>query len=92
VIGSAGHADAEAARRCLRGDLLAEELSTTARELVVVWLHGAGLADREVPATKAEVLTSSRLRRRACFASRTGMTTYTAARIRARLALPAVQP
>ena len=73
MTGSAGHADVEAARRCLRGDLLAEELSTTARELVVAWLHRRGLADREV-------------------ASRTGMTTYTAARIRARLALPAVQP
>ncbi|MBP2325355.1 hypothetical protein JOF56_005740 [Kibdelosporangium banguiense] len=73
MISQAGHADAEAARRCLRGDLLAEELSTTARELVVTWLHRAGLADREV-------------------ASQTGMTTYTAARIRARLALPAVQP
>ncbi|MFD1048940.1 hypothetical protein ACFQ1S_27085, partial [Kibdelosporangium lantanae] len=61
------------ARRCLRGDLLAEELSTSARELVVAWLHRQGLADREV-------------------ASRTGMTTYTAARIRRRLSLPAVQP
>jgi len=57
-------------RLCLRGDLLAEELSTTARELVVAWLHREGVPDREV-------------------ASRTGMSTYTAARIRARLSLPA---
>jgi hypothetical protein len=70
VIGQTGHADAEAARRCLRGDLLAEELSTQARELVVARLHRQGCTDVAV-------------------ASQTGMTTYTAARIRARLSLPA---
>jgi hypothetical protein len=69
VIGEARHADVEAARRCLRGELLAEELSTHARELVVAWLHRQSCTDVEV-------------------ASLTGMTTYTAARIRARLSLP----
>jgi hypothetical protein len=69
VIAESGHADAEAARRCLAGELLAEELPTHARELVVAWLHRQGCTDAVV-------------------ASRTGMTTYTAARIRARLSLP----
>lgn len=73
MIGEAGHADAQVARRCLQGELLAEELSTTARELVVAWLHRQGCTDVDV-------------------ASRTGMTTYTAARIRARLSLPAQHP
>jgi hypothetical protein len=67
-VNPARHADAEAARRCLRGQLLAEELSTTARELVVAMAHARQWSD---------VTT----------ASRTGMTTYTAARIRARLRL-----
>jgi hypothetical protein len=70
VISAAGHADADAARRCLRGELVAEELTTTARELVVAWAHAYGLTDAAV-------------------AARTGMTTYTAARIRARLRLVA---
>jgi hypothetical protein len=73
VIGEARHADVEAARRCPRGELLAEELSAHARELVVAWLHRQGCTDVEV-------------------ASRTGMTTYTAARIRARLSLPVHRP
>ena len=68
MIAAEGHADAEAAQRCLRGELLAEELTTTARELVVAWAHARGLTDAAV-------------------AARTGMTTYTAARIRARLCL-----
>ncbi|TCO47325.1 hypothetical protein [Actinocrispum wychmicini] len=67
------HVDADAARRCLRGELLAEQLTTHARELVVAWLHRRGCTDAAV-------------------AARTGMTTYTAARIRARLHLPVVPP
>ncbi|KJK46347.1 hypothetical protein UK23_23820 [Lentzea aerocolonigenes] len=63
------HADAENARRCLRGDLLADELTTRARELAVTWLHRRSLPDAEI-------------------ATRLGLTTYTAARIRARLRLP----
>jgi hypothetical protein len=70
VISAEGHADAEAARRCLRGELVAEELTTTGRELVVAMAHARGLTDVAV-------------------AERTGMTTYTAARIRARLRLAA---
>lgn len=70
MITAEGHADAEAARRCLRGELVAEELTTTGRELVVTWAHAQGLTDAAV-------------------ATRTGMTTYTAARIRARLCLAA---
>lgn len=68
MISTARHADTEAARRCLRGDLLAEELSPQGRELVVTWLHQRGCTDRDT-------------------ARRTGMTTYTAARIRVRLGL-----
>jgi hypothetical protein len=70
VIPAAVHGDAESARRCLRGELLAEELTTGARELVVAWLHGQGRTDAQV-------------------AARTRMSTYTAARIRARPRLPA---
>ncbi|MFC0434545.1 hypothetical protein [Kutzneria buriramensis] len=70
MIPTEGHADADAARRCLHGELLAEELTTTARELVVAWAHARGPTDAAV-------------------AARTGMTTYTAARIRARLCLAA---
>jgi hypothetical protein len=70
VIPADGHADAVAARRCLRGELLAEELTTAGRELVVAMAHARGLTDVAV-------------------ATCTGMTTYTAARIRARLRLPA---
>ncbi|WP_158885039.1 hypothetical protein [Amycolatopsis anabasis] len=69
MIGSARHVDAEAARRCLRGELLAEELPTSGRELVVAWLHAQGCTDTQT-------------------AQRTGMSTYTAARIRTRLGLP----
>ncbi|CRK55459.1 hypothetical protein [Alloactinosynnema sp. L-07] len=64
------HADAEAARRCLDGDLVAEELSPRARELAVTWMHRRGCTDAETAAV---------LR----------LSTYTAARIRARLRLPA---
>ena len=70
MIAGAGHADADDARRCLRGERVAEELTTTGRELVVAWAHAHGLTDAAV-------------------AARTGMTTYTAARIRARLRLAA---
>jgi DNA-binding NarL/FixJ family response regulator len=70
MIPAAVHADAENARRCLRGELLAEELTTTARELVIAALHKRGLPDAQI-------------------ARRTGLSTYTAARIRARLCLPA---
>lgn len=70
---SQAHADAEAARRALRGDLLGDELSPRARELAVSWLHERGLTDAE---------TAARLR----------LSTYTAARIRARLHLPARRP
>lgn len=63
------HADAENARRCLNGDLLADELTTRARELAVTWLHRRSLCDAEI-------------------ATRLGLSTYTAARIRARLCLP----
>lgn len=73
MSGAAGRDDVRAARRCLVGELLAEELSTAARELVVRWLHAEGLGD-------------------AATAARTGMTTYTAARIRARLLLAARTP
>jgi hypothetical protein len=64
------HADAENARRCLRGELLAEELTSSARELAVSWLHRQGLTDARI-------------------GRRVGLSTYTAARIRARLNLPA---
>lgn len=64
------HADAEAARRALRGELLGEELSTRARELAVAWLHHQQRTDAEIGAV---------LR----------LSTYTAARIRARLHLRA---
>jgi len=70
VIPAAAHGDAESARRCLRGQLVADELTTGARELVVAWLHAQGHTDAQV-------------------ATRTAMSTYTAARIRARLRLPA---
>jgi hypothetical protein len=70
VISAATHADAESARRCLRGELIAEELTTTARELVIAALHKQCLPDAQI-------------------ARRTGLSTYTAARIRARLRLPA---
>ncbi|XVV06315.1 hypothetical protein ACQPW3_13365 [Actinosynnema sp. CA-248983] len=64
------HSDAENARRCVRGELLAEELTTSARELVVAWLHRQRLTDAQI-------------------GRRVGLSTYTAARIRARLHLPA---
>jgi hypothetical protein len=64
------HTDAENARRCLRGELLAEELTVSARELAVTWLHRQRLTDAQIGA-------------------RVGLSTYTAARIRARLHLPA---
>lgn len=70
MIPGAKHTDAEAARRCLRGELLAEELSTRGRELVVAWLNRRGLSDTQV-------------------AAHIGLSTYTAARIRVRLKLPA---
>ena len=70
MISAEGHADAEAVRRCLRGELVAEQLTTSGRELVVAIAHARGLPDVAV-------------------AERTGMTTYTAARIRARLRLTA---
>ncbi|MBP2479123.1 putative lipoprotein [Crossiella equi] len=64
------HQDAQDARRCLAGELVAEQVSARARELLVTWCHRDGLTDHQVAA-------------RAC------MTTYTAARIRARLSLAA---
>lgn len=70
MIPAAEHGDAESARRCLRGELVAEELSTRARELVVAWSHAHGRTDAET-------------------AAHTRMSTYTAARIRVRLRLPA---
>lgn len=70
MIPAAAHADAENARRCLRGELLAEELTTTARELVITALYRRGLPDVQI-------------------ACRTGLSTYTAARIWERLRLPA---
>ncbi|MCS7484681.1 hypothetical protein ACFFQW_49180 [Umezawaea endophytica] len=70
MISAAAHGDAEAARQFLGDGLVAEELSTGARELVVAWLHGRGLTDAQI-------------------ATRTHLSTYTAARIRARLRLPA---
>jgi DNA-binding NarL/FixJ family response regulator len=48
VISARSHVDAEHARRCLRGELLGDELTTTARELVVAWLHARGLSDTEI--------------------------------------------
>ncbi|PPK63497.1 hypothetical protein V5P93_000449 [Actinokineospora auranticolor] len=48
MISARSHADAEQARRCLGGELVAEELTTTARGLVVAWLHARGLTDTEI--------------------------------------------
>ncbi|MGI8310698.1 hypothetical protein [Saccharopolyspora hattusasensis] len=48
MICAAVHADAEQARRCLSGELVAEELSTSARELVVAWLHARGCTDVQI--------------------------------------------
>lgn len=62
------HVDAEEARRCVRGEVVAEQVSTRARELAVCWLHRCGWTDAEV-------------------ATRTRMSTYTAARIRCRMRL-----
>lgn len=65
MIPAARHADAEAARRCVRGELVAEELSTSARELVVAWLHAHGHTDVEVAAlTRMSTYTASRIRSR----------------------------
>ncbi|MEO6082544.1 MAG: hypothetical protein ABIQ18_05490 [Umezawaea sp.] len=48
MIPAAAHLAAEDARRVLRGELLAEEVSTAARELAVSWLHRQYLPDVEV--------------------------------------------
>ncbi|MCK2239378.1 MULTISPECIES: hypothetical protein [unclassified Crossiella] len=64
------HQDADDARRCLAGELVAEQVSPRARELAVSWCHRNGLTDHQV-------------------AQRCRMSTYTAARIRARLSLAA---
>lgn len=65
MISDSSHADAEEARRCVCGELVAEELTTAARELVVAWLHARGLTDTEV-ATRARMstYTASRIRTR----------------------------
>jgi DNA-binding NarL/FixJ family response regulator len=63
VISARSHADAEQARRCVRGERVAEELTTTARELVVAWLHARGLTDTEVAErTRMSTFTASRIR------------------------------
>lgn len=65
MISHRSHADAEAARRCLRGELIAEELTSTSRELVVAWLHAQGLTDTEVAErTRMSTYTTSRIRSR----------------------------
>lgn len=65
MIGARSHADAEAARRCLRGELIAEELTTTSRELVVAWLHARGLPDTAVAErARMSTYTASRIRSR----------------------------
>jgi hypothetical protein len=42
--------DSEAARRCVRGEVVAKQVSTRARELAVCWLHRCGWTDAEVAA------------------------------------------
>jgi DNA-binding NarL/FixJ family response regulator len=65
VIGQSGHADAEAARRCIRGALIADEVSTGARELVVAWLHAEGLTDVQIAQRCCmSTYTTSRIRAR----------------------------
>jgi hypothetical protein len=57
--------DAKAARRCVRGEVVAEQVSTRARELAVCWLHRCGWTDAEVAArTRMSTYTAARIRSR----------------------------
>ena len=59
------HVDAEAARRCVRGEVVAEQVSTHARELAVSWLHRRGCTDAQVAARiRMSTYTAARIRTR----------------------------
>lgn len=65
MTGASGHADTEQDRRCLRCELIAEELSTSARELVVAWLHTRGHTDTGIAErARMSTYTTSRIRSR----------------------------
>ncbi|MBM7771210.1 DNA-binding NarL/FixJ family response regulator [Actinokineospora baliensis] len=72
MIPARSHTDAESARRCVNGELVAEELTTTARGLVVAWLHARGLPDTEI-ARRARMSTYTAFRIR----SRLGLRAHT---------------
>ena len=70
MIAAAGHADAEAVQRCLRGELVAEEMTTTGRELFVAWAHARGRTDAAVAArTGRTTYTAARIRQRLSLAA-----------------------
>lgn len=49
----------------MRAELVAEELTTTARALVVAWLHAQGLSDTGIAEhTRMSTYTASRIRSR----------------------------
>ncbi|WP_018686504.1 hypothetical protein [Actinokineospora enzanensis] len=65
MIPARSHADAEQARRCIGGELVAEELTSAARGLVVAWLHARKLTDTEIARrARMSTYTTSRIRER----------------------------
>lgn len=65
MIAACRHADAQAARRCIAGELVAEELTGSARALVVTWLHARGHPDVDIARLACmSTYTASRIRTR----------------------------